>query len=240
VPREDNFAVLQEIILGIRDIFKVIRTRILFIITITLLAALATGLYSNYYMKPIYESKISIVIGKTMDINGNSQYDYNDIMMYQNLVKTYADIAQSRTVAMKAIEKLGYGDSITPEMIRDKITVTLKPNTQIIDLMVKDMEPEKSTIILNSIVASFIEESTRIYPNGNIQTIDEAVVPKTPVSPNVALNIIIASLLGLIMSIGLSFTFDHLDNTIKGKNDIDRYIGLPVMGIIPKRFIKWI
>jgi capsular polysaccharide biosynthesis protein len=227
----------QEFTLDIREIFTIIRKRFWLIFIITLLSVLISGGLSFYYLKPVYQSSLSIVIGKTVDSTEKTQYDYNDILMYQNLIKTYAEIAKSRTVAMKAIDKLGLAPNVTPEMIQGQISVTPQTDTQIIDLKVKDGVPQKSKDILDAVAASFIEESGRIYPNGNVQTIDEAVVPKVPISPNKKLNIAIAFFLGLMVSLGLSFLLEFLDNTIKNETDIERYIGLPVMGVINKRSI---
>jgi capsular polysaccharide biosynthesis protein len=225
----------KEITLDIREIFGILRKRFWLIFIITLLATLISGGVSFYYLKPVYESSLSIVIGKTIDSTQKSQYDYNDIMMYQNLVKTYAEIAKSRTVAQKAIDKLGLSSTVTPDTIQNQISVIPQVNTQIIDLKVKNENPQKSKDILNAIAESFIEESGRIYPNGNVQTIDEAIIPKSPISPNKRLNILMAFLLGLMISTGLSFMLEYIDNTIKNTSDVDRYMGIPVIGMIFKR-----
>ena len=47
------------------------------------------------------------------------------------------------------------------------------------------------------------------------------------------MNIAIAGVLGIMLGIGLVFLVEYLDNTIKTPEDIERYVGLPVLGIIP-------
>ena len=81
---------------------------------------------------------------------------------------------------------------------------------------------------------AFIQEATLIYPNGNVQTIDDAVVPSKPVSPNTNFNIMLAFILGLIVTIGWSFMNEYLDKSVKNEEDVNKYVGLPIMGIIPK------
>lgn len=227
----------EEITLDIRDIFHIIRKRIWLIIIITAITTLISGLISFYVLKPVYESKISIVIAKTQDNIKNPQYDYNDIMMYQNLIKTYSVIAKSRTVAQKTLDKLGL-NNISPEDLQGQITVTPKVNTQIMELAVRDLTPIIAKDKVDALSSSFIEEAKRIFPNGNVQIIDSPVISKIPVSPNKKLNIVIAFFLGLMVSIGLSFMMEYLDNTIKSEADVEKYIKFPVLGVIPKEVNK--
>jgi capsular exopolysaccharide synthesis family protein len=67
----------------------------------------------------------------------------------------------------------------------------------------------------------------------NIQVVDKAEVPIKPYKPNIPLNSLVAIFLGLFGGIGLAFLFEHLDDTIKHPEDLERLLGLPVLGIVP-------
>ena len=58
-------------------------------------------------------------------------------------------------------------------------------------------------------------------------------IPKTPVGPARYRNIIIAFLLSLVAGIGLAFLLDFLDDTVKSIDDVDRYLHLPALALIP-------
>ncbi len=58
-------------------------------------------------------------------------------------------------------------------------------------------------------------------------------VPKSPVGPARMRNVIIALVLSLVAGIGLAFLLDFLDDTVKSIDDIDRYIHLPALAMIP-------
>ncbi|MDQ1639497.1 MAG: polysaccharide biosynthesis transport protein [Pyrinomonadaceae bacterium] len=58
-------------------------------------------------------------------------------------------------------------------------------------------------------------------------------LPKTPIGPQRLRNIMIAFLLSLGAGIGLAFLLDFLDDTVKTVDDIDRYIHLPALALIP-------
>ena len=67
----------------------------------------------------------------------------------------------------------------------------------------------------------------------NITVVDKAKVPKFPIKPNLILNLMIAIALGLGAGIGLALLLEHLDDTIKLPEDMEKLLGLPVLGIIP-------
>jgi len=69
---------------------------------------------------------------------------------------------------------------------------------------------------------------------GDIRVIDEARIPKNPIKPNKKLNLAIGGILGLMLGVMLTFFLEYMDNTIKTTDDIERYLGLPVLGLIPK------
>lgn len=69
---------------------------------------------------------------------------------------------------------------------------------------------------------------------GDIRIIDNALVPDAPIKPNKKLNLAIGGILGLMVGVMLAFFGEYMDNTIKTTDDIERYLGLPVLGLIPK------
>jgi capsular exopolysaccharide synthesis family protein len=58
-------------------------------------------------------------------------------------------------------------------------------------------------------------------------------VPRAPVGPARLRNVMIALALSLVAGIGLAFLLDFLDDTVKSIDDIDRYIHLPALAMIP-------
>ncbi len=67
----------------------------------------------------------------------------------------------------------------------------------------------------------------------DVQIIDRAVLPRVPVKPRIKLNIAIGAVLGVFLGVGLAFLLEFLDNTVKTKEDVERALGLPVLGQIP-------
>ncbi len=58
-------------------------------------------------------------------------------------------------------------------------------------------------------------------------------IPRSPIGPARFRNVMLAFLLSLVAGIGLAFLLDFLDDTVKSVDDIDRYIHLPALALIP-------
>lgn len=58
-------------------------------------------------------------------------------------------------------------------------------------------------------------------------------LPKVPIGPPRLRNILIALLLSLVAGVGLAFLLDFLDDTVNSMEDVDRYIHLPALALIP-------
>ena len=58
-------------------------------------------------------------------------------------------------------------------------------------------------------------------------------IPRSPVGPARLRNVVIALVLSLFAGIGLAFLLDFLDDTVKSLDDVDRYIHLPALAMIP-------
>jgi succinoglycan biosynthesis transport protein ExoP len=67
----------------------------------------------------------------------------------------------------------------------------------------------------------------------NVRVLERAVVPMVPVRPKPVQNLIIGLLLGLGTGIGLAFTIEALDNTLKTQADVEQVLGVPVLGFVP-------
>lgn len=68
----------------------------------------------------------------------------------------------------------------------------------------------------------------------NIRIVDPAETPRAPIKPRKKRNILLGSVLGLFIGIGLAFFLEYLDNTIKRPEDVEQYLGIPLLGIIEK------
>lgn len=70
-------------------------------------------------------------------------------------------------------------------------------------------------------------------PGSDVNIENYSRVPRSPVGPARMRNVMIALALSLVAGIGLAFLLDFLDDTVKSLDDVDRYIHLPALAMIP-------
>ena len=107
-------------------------------------------------------------------------------------------------------------------------------DSNLIELKVYNNDPVKAYELANSISEQYLELMNELMFS-SVVVISPANVPATPVKPNKNMNIASALVLGFILSILLAFLLEHLDNTLKTPDDVNRKLNLPVLGLIPMK-----
>ena len=67
----------------------------------------------------------------------------------------------------------------------------------------------------------------------NVQILDKAEVPDHPFKPRKGLNIILGVWAGLFLGICSAFFIEYMDDTIKEPGDVEKFLHLPILGLIP-------
>ena len=103
-----------------------------------------------------------------------------------------------------------------------------------IDLLAITQDLETNKQYLNTLLQRQRELSVGQGVQQNDVTISNpSRLPKVPIGPPRLRNIIIAFLLALAAGIGLAFLLDFLDDTVKSIEDVDRYLHIPALALIP-------
>ncbi len=72
----------------------------------------------------------------------------------------------------------------------------------------------------------------------NIWIVDRAELPTSPSSPDKKKNMMFGLLIGLVGGLGLAFLFETLDVTVKDAEDVKKFAGLQMLGVVPDYFAK--
>lgn len=78
------------------------------------------------------------------------------------------------------------------------------------------------------------ETITRKIPGPTVETHEPPVISNSPVSPNVTLNLVLGAVVGLVFGVGIAFFLEYLDTSVKTLEDVERYLQVPVLAVIPK------
>lgn len=224
---------MNEEVITIQEILETLKKHCKLIFSITLIVTILSAIISFFIIPPKYETSIKLFIGKegsvSKDIDKN--YSDNDVEMYQKLLKTYGEVIKTKDLVENAVNLENVG--IKSKDVLKNLEVTPTLDTQILEIKYTNQDKVLATNILDLITKEFIKEAEQLIPNGNIKIIESVKAPEKPVSPNKELNIAIAFLLGLVVSVGLSFFLEYIDNTFDNRERLEEVLKLPVLGIVP-------
>lgn len=218
----------------LQQYWDVLRKRWMIVVALPLIAALASGLISFFVIKPVYQTSTTLIVGEKPSDSAKSaaqMLDNNVLMANQQLAKTYATIAQSRTVEQNVIKDLNL--SMTVGGLDQMISINPVKTTEILQIQVNNTNPILAASIANTMAKEFSKAVIEIKKVDSVSIVDQAVTPDKPIKPNKILNVLIAFIVGLMASVGLVFLLEYMDNTIKTSSDVEKLLGIPVLGVIP-------
>ena len=220
---------MEEQVISISEIIDAVKKRWKIIALTTVLATVVSGIFSFFVISPTYEASTKIFIGK--EGAESEGYNSSDVSMYQNLIKTYSELIKTKDLVNKAIDNSQYDLSVNS--VLNGITVNTLTGTQILQISYQSKSPSVAKNILESITNEFITKAEELVPNGNVKILESVELPKNPVAPNKTMNIAIAFILGMMVGFGIVFLLEYLDNTYKNKEQLEKDLDIPVLGVIP-------
>ena len=221
---------MEEQVISISEIIDAVKKRWKIIALTTVLATLVSGIFSFFVISPTYEASTKVFIGK--EESSMESYNYNDITMYQKLLKTYSELIKTKDLINRAITNSKY--ELKVEEVLNDVSVTTVADTQMIQIAYRSTSPNIAKNMLENITNEFIATAQELVPNGNVRILESVELPKNPVAPNKKMNIAIAAVLGVMASVFVIFLMEALNTSIKEPKDIEEKLGIPVFGVVPK------
>ncbi len=200
------------------------------ILVFIIIVSMAIGYVYSYHLKQdIYKSSETILLAQNE--KDDMQITQNDLNVNTNLITTYSNIARSYNVVETTINNLGIQIPISE--VQNNIVVEEKKNTQIIEITIKNKNPEVAMKLTKELTKVFAEQIKNIYNLENINIIDEAEIESFPCNTNHVKDMSIFVIMGLGLIGVLVLIFYMFDDTIKQESDVVNYTGLQALGIIP-------
>ncbi len=216
-----------EINLG--ELFSILLGRAFLIISAGLFFAL-TGLFlSKFVIHPIYESTTKIYI---LNKEENQTVTYSDVQISTQLTQDYAELIKSRYVLEEVIQRLNLVEKDYKDL-SSVLKVDTPSDTRIVAITVQDEDPLQAMAIANCIREVASEHITNVMDIDAINIAETANVPTEKASPSVAKWTVLAGLLGSVAVAFFVILGYLLDDTIKSTDDIERYLGLSTLALIP-------
>lgn len=228
MPKINNkWRIIVEEQISLFEVYQLLKKRINFILMLTICAVTVSGIVNVFFLKPIYQSTTQILVNQTTGTT--NEINAGEIQTNLQLINTYSLIIKSPAVLDEVVNQLN--EDATIASLQDAISVNSENNTQIINLSVEHVNPKVAADIANTTAKVFEEKITKLMKVENVSILSEAK-SGVKVKPNVLINTVVATIIGLFLGIAISFIMEYLNTSIKNEQDIDKTIGLPVLGVV--------
>ncbi|MFF5993412.1 Wzz/FepE/Etk N-terminal domain-containing protein [Lysinibacillus sp. KU-BSD001] len=215
--------------ISLQEILKIIKKRLLLIISLIVVAISIAAYISFYVITPTYEAQTQILVNQK---NIDQEYSWSQMEADLQLINTYNVIITSPIILNKVIEELNL--DVTSGQLASQISVSNESNSKVVNITVQNDNPKQAVDIANTIAEVFQAEIPFLMSVNNLTILSVATLSETPIpiKPNKTMNIAIATLVGLMAGIGLAFLLEMFDVTIKTEKDVEEIIQLPIMGLV--------
>lgn len=221
--------------LDLKEIFKIIWKKKIYIILLIAVFAELGILYTSYLVTPMYKSSTTLVLAQSAS-DTNSKNTVNtitttDITLNSKLIATYSELIKSKSVVRQVISNLGI--DVNEEKVGKNISVKAKENTEVIEITVSNENKTYATRIANELASVFAKKVAEIYNINNVNIVDRAEDDDEPYNIHKTKNTIVFAFIGIAISGLYVIAIYMLDNTVKNTDKIEKELGVPVLAVIP-------
>ncbi len=215
--------------INLAELFAVLWARAFLIISAGFFFALAGLFLSKFVLHPVYDSTTKIYI---LNKEENQTVTYSDVQISTQLTQDYAELIKSRYVLEEVIQRLNLVD-MGYEDLAGVLKVDTPSDTRIVSITARDEDPLMAMKIANCIREVASEHIANVMDIDAINVAETANVPTKKSGPSVARWTVIAGFLGAVVIAFFVILEYLLDDTIKSNDDVERYLGLSTLALVP-------
>ena len=226
--------------IDLKELFLIFWNKKAEIILITIFAMIIGAFYSYCYIVPEYKSSTKLVLAQSTsgkEVNSDGAITQADVNLNSKLVSTYSEIIKSKTVLREVVNSLSI-EGLNESNLRRNVSVQAVKDTEVIEITVRNLNPNTAAEIANKIAQVFSEKVVEIYNISNVYILDRAEANKIPSNINHSKDIVIFAFIGIVVSVGIVLIVNMLDTTVKTESDIESVTGLLILSSIPNYDIK--
>ncbi|MFZ9857332.1 MAG: YveK family protein [Roseiflexaceae bacterium] len=210
------------------EYIRIIRRRILVIMLAVMVTAVAAYVFSKL-QEPLYRSEASYLVVPNRNDNGLS-------IVLTNNMNSYKQLALARPQIEKISAQLQLDRS--PEWLLEHISIQANADDRKMIVQVDypdiDMAPRLANAVGENMAAlvSSLNDGLEGTDKINMRITTPATPPQL-YRPQTRINVLAGAFLGLIIGLLLAFVLDAIDDTLKNTDDVERHVGLTILGAIP-------
>lgn len=209
------------------ELFHLLKKHLRLVILLPVVCALVVGLYSIFFVRNTYTATASMYV-LAQGESSNSTNLYSDLNASQMLTNDVAKLLKSDRIVNQVGSEVG-----VDELKGYKVNVTSETTSRVITLSVTGPDPQTAADIVNKMMKDVSDVARSVMSIRSVNPINQAQAPISPSGPNRLLYTAVAFLVGLFAAIVIVVVADMLNTRVRGPEDLEELIDVPVIGRIP-------
>ncbi len=209
------------------EFFALIKKHALALILLVAIGAALAGIGSALFIPKTYASSGTLFLTPRVS---EGKVDIESLNSNQKLVNNVVNLlTQDNIMSQVALDT----EMPSAKDVRDTLKIENIPDTEIITVTSTTTDPKLSKAIVEDTIHSFIDT---MQENLNVKNIEITNTPKLdyePVGPSIKKNTVIGAAAGLVLGLGWMFLLLITDKRLKTREEVEKYIGLPVYAELP-------
>ena len=219
----------EEIEIDLLQLWNAVRHRIWLVLLAGFIVADIAFAITKFLITPMYSSSATmLVVTKETTLSSLA-----DLQLGSQLTNDYEILISSRPVLQKAIEELNLDTDY--KHLRNMITISNPNDSRMLIISTMQADPELAKNVVDTVAgisSEYIAEKMEVTAP---KIIEEGEVPLTQSSPSLLRNTAIGGLLGILAAVFLICVAVILNDSIQSEDDIERYLQLPVLAVVPDK-----
>ena len=192
-----------------------------------LLGAVIAALLVLFVITPTYEATAKLYVLNA----SNSIVNLSDLQIGNYLTSDYQEVFKNRHVYEEVVRRLGL-DSEYGELTK-RISISNPSDTRILYITAKSTDPAEAMNLANTYAAVAQEFIPQRMESQEPTLFETAGLPESPAAPNKMMGIMAGFAIGMLVMCAYVAIQFILDDRIRANEDIEKHLGLPVLGIMP-------
>ena len=219
----------EEIEIDLLQLWNAVRHRIWLVLLAGFVVADIAFAITKFLITPMYSSSATmLVVTKETTLSSLA-----DLQLGSQLTNDYEILISSRPVLQETIEELNLETDY--KHLRETITISNPNDSRMLIISTLQADPELAKSVVDTVAgisSEYIAEKMEVTAP---KIIEEGEVPLTQSSPSLLRNTAIGGLLGILAAVFLICVAVILNDSIQTEDDIERYLQLPVLAVVPDK-----
>lgn len=210
------------------ELLHLLKKRLKLVIVLPLVCALTVGGYSFVAMKNTYTASVSMYVLVQRENSANATSLNSDLSASQMVTNDVAALLKSDRVVAETARDLNM-DSLRGY----SASVTSSTTSRVLTLEVTGTDPQRTADVANKMAEEVSGVAREVMSVDSVNVVDSAKVPTSPSGPKRPLYIAVGLLAGLFAAVAIVVIADMLNTKVRGAEDLEELLGVPVIGRIP-------